>query len=137
MKKILSILVSLSLTVIFVMTMNAQQTVRRQPHPVTVDVTGVNNTNTDGVTRISVNLVSLPNTSSRVDSVTLVTRDGHRYLAGDIDGIDFKRYFQWEDEGKISVDVDFPLQKSTKGARVIFHTVYGDFTGKVNGGKRK
>ena len=138
MKRILSIIVSVAVTL--VMTVSAQQpTIKREPHPVTVDVTGINNTNSDGVTRISVKLISVPNTSSRVDSVTLVMPDGRRYTAGDIDGIDFKRYFQWEEDGQVKVDVDFPRQKRVKGAKLIFHTVYGDFTGKVNGNgvKRK
>lgn len=117
--------------------LSAQTAVTRQPHPVTVDVLSMSNDNSDGVTRMTVRLTSLPNTSSRVDSVTLVAPGGKRFRATDIDGIDFQRYFQWEEEGKVTVDVDFPRQKKLKGGKVIFHTVYGDFTGKIHGGIKR
>lgn len=115
----------------------AQQTLKKETHPVTVDVTGINNHNSDGVTRVLVRLTSMPNTSSRVDSVSLITTDGKRFLATDIDGVDFKRYFQWEENGQINVEVDFPHQKKNRCAKIVFHTVYGDFAGKFSGGKKR
>ena len=95
-------------------------------HKVVAQVKDINNTNTDGVSRIGVYLISTPNTSSRIDSVSL-ENGTKRFIASDIDGVDFKRYFQWEDNGEIYVEVDFPLQtKFSRDASVTFHTVYGD-----------
>ncbi|MDE7154507.1 MAG: hypothetical protein K2O00_08745 [Muribaculaceae bacterium] len=137
MRKILSLLVA-AMMLMLNLSCSAQTAVtKRQPHPVTIDVLAISNDNSDGVTRMTVRLTSLPNTSSRVDSVTLVAPGGSRFLATDIDGIDFKRYFQWEDDGKVTVDVDFPRQTKTDGGKVIFHTVYGDFTGKIHGGIKR
>lgn len=111
-------------------------------HKVVAQVKNVNNTNSDGVSRIEVYLLSTPSTSSRIDSVTLVNNN-RRFTASDIDGVDFNRYFQWEDNGEILVEVDFPKQqKFGKDASVIFHTVYGDVsapvkTVKVKGGSKR
>ena len=32
----------------------------------------------------------------------------------DIDGVDMKRYFQWEDENYIEVEIDFPPMKKSR-----------------------
>ena len=104
-------------------------------HKVVAQVKDINNTNSDGVSRISVFLLSTPSTSSRIDSVTLVNGTKH-FRATDIDGVDFSRYFQWEDNGEIMVEVDFPLQRQfNSDASVIFHTVYGDVTAPVKSSK--
>lgn len=111
-------------------------------HKVVAQVKDVNNTNSDGVSRIEVYLLSTPSTSSRIDSVTLINGN-RRFTASDIDGVDFSRYFQWEDNGEILIEVDFPKQqKFAKDASVIFHTVYGDVTApvkniKVKGGDKR
>ncbi len=98
----------------------------KSTHPVNAQATAVDNTNNQDATRITVSLVSQPNTSSRIDSVHL--NNGKAVLAAvDIDGVDFGRYFQWEEDGVINVDVDFPRQKKfVKNATVVFHTVHGD-----------
>lgn len=97
-------------------------------HTMTPKVTGVDNNNGSGVTRISFDLVSIPHTSSRIDSVSAVF-DGHRILAEDIDGVDFKCYFQWEDDGVIPVEVDFKRQQHFLPTdSVTFHTVHGNYS---------
>lgn len=71
----------------------------------------IDNNNRDGVTRIAVDLQGLPNTSSRIDDVVL-QHGTVKVHAVDIDGVDFNRYFQWDDEGLIPVEIDFPKQRS-------------------------
>ena len=83
-------------------------------------------TPTDGGIRISVCLVGIPSTSQRIDSVDLTVGD-KVVKATDIDGIDFERYFQFEDEGVQLIEVDFPFKGTLpKTAKLIFHTVKGD-----------
>lgn len=97
-------------------------------HSMTVRVTGLDNNNGSGVSRIAFELVSIPHTSSRIDSVTAVI-NGRRVVASDIDGVDFKCYFQWEDNGVIPVEVDFPRHdKFMPTDTVIFHTVHGNYS---------
>lgn len=83
---------------------------------------------TDDGIRMTVCLVGLPHTSQRIDGVDLVM--GSKLVkATDIDGIDFERYFQFEDEGIKSIDIDFPFKGALpKTAKLVFHTVKGDIT---------
>lgn len=83
---------------------------------------------TENGIRISVCLVGIPHTSQRIDGVDLVIGD-QTIQANDIDGVDFKRYFQFEDEGVQTVDIDFPFKGALpKNSRLIFHTANGDIT---------
>lgn len=96
-------------------------------HPVALD-----NSNGSEVTRITFDLVSSPHTSARIDSIS-ATINGEIVKAIDIDGVDFKRYFQWEDDGIIRIEVDFPYRNKFTGTdKIVFHTVYGDYTTTVN-----
>lgn len=85
----------------------------------------------DDLIRVGGDLIGRPHTSARIDSVTLTTDDA-RIKANDIDGVDFERYFQWEDEGIIPVEIDFPgYQKAKKmlengNCIFLFHTVNGE-----------
>lgn len=99
----------------------------RPRHYMRVTVDKVDNTNTDGVSRVSCSLVGIPHTSSRIDSVTAVI--GNKiYKASDIDGVDFERYFQWEDEGVVPVDVDLKRTLTfNPGDSIVFHTVHGKY----------
>ncbi len=85
-------------------------------------------TKTDEGVRISLCLVGIPHTSQRIDSVDL--RIGKQvYPANDIDGVDFKRYFQFEDEGVQTIEVNFPFKGVVpKTATLDFHTVKGIIT---------
>lgn len=76
------------------------------------------------LTRVYGRLVGRPHTSGRVDTASLLSGKSS-WDATDIDGIDFKRYFQWEDDGEISVEIDFPAMKPLKTARLALMTARG------------
>lgn len=85
-------------------------------------------TKVDNGIRISLCLVGLPHTSQRIDGIDLVI-DKKIVKATDIDGVDFERYFQFEDEGVITIEVDFPFKGTVpKTGKLVFHTVKGDIT---------
>lgn len=63
------------------------------------------------LTRVSGKLKGMPHTSERIDSLVLITPSGRQYRMTDIDGVDLKRWFQWEDDGLIDVEIDFPVIK--------------------------
>ncbi len=66
---------------------------------------------TDDGIRISLCVVGIPHTSQRID------------------GVDFERYFQFEDSGVQTIEVDFPFSGTLpKTAKLIFHTANGDIT---------
>lgn len=100
-----------------------------KPRPqATALVTGIDNTNNQGTTRISFDLISAPNTSSRIDSIAMVN-GAVRNMASDIDGVDFSRYFQWEEDGILKIEADFPrTHKFAKDAAIVIYTVHGDIT---------
>ena len=76
------------------------------------------------LTRLYGRFVGRPHTSCRVDAVSLMV--GKRvYTATDIDGVDFKRWFQWEDDGEIPVEIDFPKMKRRKAFTVTVDTPRG------------
>lgn len=83
---------------------------------------------TDTGVRLTVCVVGIPHTSQRIDSVDLVM--GSQIVkATDIDGVDFERYFQFEDQGVIMLEIDFPFKGVIpKTATLVFHTVKGDVT---------
>lgn len=62
---------------------------------------------TSEYTRVYGKLIGQPHTSNRIDNVTLSVGNGsHNGI--DIDGVDLNRWFQWEDDGVIPVEFDFP-----------------------------
>lgn len=77
------------------------------------------------LTRVYGKLTGTPHTSNRIDDAMLYTPSGVSE-AIDIDGVDFRRYFQWEDEGEISVEIDFP--RSPAPNAISFTTVRGKAT---------
>lgn len=77
------------------------------------------------LTRVYGKLVGRPHTSGRVDGATFLSGKISR-SATDIDGVDFKRYFQWEDDGVIPVEIDFPPLKPVKTARLVLSTSRGE-----------
>ena len=77
------------------------------------------------LTRVYGKLVGRPHTSHRVDEATLLTGKSS-FKADDIDGVDFKRYFQWEDEGEILIEIDFPKMKRFNAAQLIVVTPRGE-----------
>lgn len=98
---------------------------KKLPHKFEIKVTGVNNTNRDGTTRIRCDVLGYPHTSQRIDKV-LLKHKGKTNEAIDIDGVDFNRYFQWEDDGVITMEIDFPRQKFLEPSdSLIFQTLNG------------
>jgi len=102
-------------------------------HPLRLRLKSMDNDNGSGVTRIGIDMLSMPSTSSRVDSATIVNGKIKK-RAIDIDGVDFGRYFQWEEEGVRYIELDFPKQKRIiDGAKVILHTVHGNYVLSLDG----
>lgn len=83
--------------------------------------------------RIYGKLIGKPHTSNRIDEVSL-TGKSVAVTSTDIDGVDFQRYFQWEDNGMIPVEIDFPAIKPLNEAQILFMTAHGPSTTTV---KRK
>ena len=96
-------------------------------HFMKIVIDRIDNNNSDYVSRVSCTIIGVPHTSSRVDSVTAVIK-GRVYRSTDIDGIDFGRYFQWEEEGAIPVDVDIVHTRTfSPNDSIRFHTVHGTY----------
>lgn len=75
--------------------------------------------------RVYASLLGAPHTSGRIDDITLMV--GKRAAkATDIDGIDFNRYYQWEDDGIIPIEIDFPNMPQFKYAQIVLNTVRGE-----------
>lgn len=79
------------------------------------------------LTRVYGRLLGVPHTSQRIDGVKFVG-NGSVADATDIDGVDFRRYFQWEDDGEIPVEIDFPRIKKSPGLQIVFQTAVGSST---------
>lgn len=69
--------------------------------------------------RVYGRLVGTPHTSHRIDSLSV--EYPVKKASTDIDGVDMKRWFQWEDEGELPVEIDFPPMK--KSARMDINAV--------------
>lgn len=67
------------------------------------------------LTRVYCHISGRPHTSNRIDRVSM-TVNGRLLECSDIDGVDFNRYFQWEDDGTIPLELDFgPVKKASQG----------------------
>lgn len=69
------------------------------------------------LTRLYGQLQGRPHTSDRIDRV-FISVGGKETDASDIDGVDFRRWFQWEDEGLIPVEIDLPPMKPATTLKV-------------------
>lgn len=69
------------------------------------------------LTRVYCTIVGRPNTSARITAITMGNR-----AATDIDGIDMGRYFQFEEEGLIDLEIDFPPLKPASKLEIKFTT---------------
>lgn len=78
------------------------------------------------LTRVYGRLEGRPNTSSRIDGVSLTPADGRLRQCTDIDGVDLNRYFQWEEDGVISVEIDFPPVRDMQSGQLTFTTPRGE-----------
>ncbi len=77
------------------------------------------------LTRVYGHLEGRPHTSARIDAVTLVTDKSPLRECTDIDGVDFNRYFQWEDDGRIGVELDFGPVRNAQSGTLTFTTPLG------------
>lgn len=81
------------------------------------------------LTRVYGKIKGRPHTSNRIDEVQYIGADsGTAAMSNDIDGIDFRRYFQWEDDGMIPIELDFPAMKPDAGVQLLFTTAHGKST---------
>lgn len=76
------------------------------------------------LTRVYGRLIGRPHTAQRIDYVTLHT-PGVVLAAQEIDGVDLERYFQWEDDGVIPVEIDFAPSTRSNTVELEMLTVYG------------
>ena len=60
------------------------------------------------LTRIYGRLSGVPHTAGRIDMLMMQAPGGEPRQFTDIDGVDAERWFQWEDDGVIAVEIDFP-----------------------------
>lgn len=77
------------------------------------------------LTRIYGRLAGRPHTSQRIDRVTLSTAGTAPAESTDIDGIDLKRWFQWEEDGIIPVEIDFPPMRRAQVMTLTVETPRG------------
>jgi hypothetical protein len=80
----------------------------------------------DDVTRVYCIIKGQPHVSNRIDWAS-ITQGTKTYKATDIDGIDFKRYFQWEDSGEIHLEVDFPKMNDKSDFTFTLRSIYGEY----------
>ncbi len=82
------------------------------------------------LTRIYGHLTGTPHTSARIDAVTL-TSEGRLRECSDIDGVDFNRYFQWEDDGRIAIELDFQAMPPVREGMITIKTPRGEALTKI------
>lgn len=68
------------------------------------------------LTRIYGKLIGIPHTSNRIDEIPGAT---------DIDGVDFKRWYQFEEDGKIPVEIDLPAMPQSSAFQLKIVTTRG------------
>lgn len=78
------------------------------------------------LTRVYVTLTGRPHTSYRIDFVRMILPSGKDLAFTDIDGIDAKRYFQWETDGVIDLEIDFPAVKAVNSFCLEFSGLDGE-----------
>lgn len=79
------------------------------------------------LTRVYGKVKGRPHTSNRIDEVKMVGSGGAA-VSTDIDGVDFRRYFQWEEDGQIPLEIDFPACRQASEMQFLFTTAHGPST---------
>lgn len=79
------------------------------------------------LTRVYGKILGRPHTSGRIDEVRYVANEAAA-VSNDIDGVDFRRYFQWEEDGQIPLEIDFPALRPAAAVQLIFVTSRGNST---------
>lgn len=78
----------------------------------------------EDLTRLYGRMIGRPHTSQKINRMEMKV-GSEAFKAEDIDGVDFERWFQWEDDGVISIEVDFKAMKPVKSGTLIIETVRG------------
>lgn len=86
------------------------------------------------LTRLYGKLIGRPHTSQRIDEVVLHIGTAS-FQGKDIDGVDFKRWFQWEEDGAIPVELDFRKMTPFKTATLEIVTPRGTDKIEINSSK--
>ncbi|MCM1333236.1 MAG: hypothetical protein NC248_11590 [Bacteroides sp.] len=76
------------------------------------------------LTRVYARMIGMPHTSQKIERVEMRVPAG-RFEATDIDGVDFKRWFQWEEDGVVAVEIDFKAMEPVKSGSLIVETARG------------
>lgn len=97
-----------------------RKTAEKVKHEMTVEIDSI--CCREDLSRVYCKAIGRPNTSDRIDSVKL----NGKIAATDIDPIYFERAFQWEEDGIITLEIDFPALKSKPSKFYLeFQTPYG------------
>lgn len=79
------------------------------------------------LTRVYGRIYGRPNTSQRIDAATLTV--GRRSVSWtDVDGIEMKHYFQFEEDGMLPLEIDFPAVGASRKCSLTFVTSLGNYT---------
>lgn len=89
----------------------------------------------EGLTRLQLKLIGKAHTAGRIDSVYVFGADSVGVVATDIDGVDFGRWFQWEDEPVIDIELDLPGTAYGGGETLTFYGPHGTVRSKIGSGK--
>ena len=78
----------------------------------------------EDLTRLYGRMIGVPHTSQKINRMEMKVGSSV-FNAEDIDGVDFVRWFQWEDDGVISIEVDFKAMQPVKSGTLIIETARG------------
>lgn len=84
------------------------------------------------LTRVYGRLSGRPHTSNRIDFIYVRPAQGTQAESTDIDGVDMKRWFQWEDDGIIPVEIDFPAMSPQSGMVITVEGPRGESVWKLS-----
>jgi len=76
------------------------------------------------LTRIYARMIGSPHTSQKIERIEMRVPAG-RFEATDIDGVDFKRWFQWEEDGVIPIEIDFKAMEPAQSGTLVVETARG------------
>ena len=78
----------------------------------------------EDLTRLYGRMIGVPHTSQKINRMEMKVGSSV-FNAEDIDGVDFERWFHWEDDGVISIEVDFKAMQPVKSGTLIIETARG------------
>ncbi|MDE6782646.1 MAG: hypothetical protein K2J17_02875 [Paramuribaculum sp.] len=110
---------------------SSRNTVGKDLPTMVVEYVGAEVIADDGLTRMQLRLIGQPHTAARIDSVYIFGGDGAGIAATDIDGVDFGRWFQWEDEAVIDIELDIPGTVHAGGETLVFYGPRGNVSCKT------